>query len=823
MVVNNNEEDCPLNDDFSMVELMNAVKETKDTAPGKDCIKACMIQALPDIMFKFILIIYNEIWKKAIFPSHWYHCIQIPVLKPGKDPTSPNSYRPISLTPVLCKIMERMVKKRLMWLINKNNLLSPFQAGFRKNRSTLDQLVRLETDIHKGLINQEYVMVVFLDLEKAFNKLWRQGLIAKCSSLDIKGRMLNWIITFLKDRNCVVRIENTFSAEYVLEKGTPQGSIMSPVLFNLMLSDLKIRENEIKISIYADDIAIWSSNKNLTLLQRKMQRAIDEIAIWCSLWKVDISAQKSAVIVFSNKQKNDVDLLLDGNKIKQYTEYKFLGMWFDHKLTWKKHILSVKDKCTKRLNLLRCIAGTSWGGNGQILLLIYKGLIRSILDYGCELYDTACNSLKEQLDSIQYQALKVVTGAIHSTSLEALRVECGELPLKYRRSTFVDKYKFYLLSCNIEKHSTVEILQPKWNYNHFTWIPGRGPLMVRACTMDVEVEKIELCYPREPFWHYSSPYISYYIFNKINKKRDSNLVINNIVRERLDNRWKGFLQIYTDGSKLDDNRTGAAFYVHDLGISKFYSLSPISILRAELTAIIMALEWIGSLNQCLSAVILTDSLSALKLLDKLHPESVLIVQILYNLRSLQERDVDVTFEWVPAHVGIFGNENVDGLAKKGAAKNRIEVKVPFTKQELTHFMISDCHELWQFEWENSNKGRDLYQIQPTVENGFKIRNNICRKEEIILHQIRMGKCKLNYYMFLLKLHVDGMCDTCLIHETVEHYLLHCTRFEQERNIMKRKLKIIHLNLENLFSFSLRENYSTLLSYIRNTKRFEDKI
>ena len=98
-----------------------------------------------------------------------------------------------------------------------------------------------------------------------------------------------------------------------------------------------------------------------------------------------------------------------------------------------------------------------------------------------------------KLDCIQYQALRIVTGAVRKTSLEALQVECGEMPLKFRRSIFVDKYRFYLMSFERKRHSTVEILQPCWYYDRFHWKTGQGPLVMRACTLNTKVEQIYDC------------------------------------------------------------------------------------------------------------------------------------------------------------------------------------------------------------------------------------------------------------------------------------------------------------------------------------------
>ena len=197
-----------------------------------------------------------------------------------------------------------------------------------------------------------------------------------------------------------MRINNCMSRHYTLESGIPQGSSLSPLLFTIMLNDLKINVSEVKLSCYADDIAIWYSNNDLELVRRKLQKALHEFEIWCWQWKLNVSPTKSVVVVFTNKQKRDILLEIKGQSLPVLEQYKFLGMWFDSKLTWSVHIDYIVDKCKKRLNLLRCVSGTPWGSKYEILMMIYKGLILSVLDYGSEMYDSACISLKKKLDSL---------------------------------------------------------------------------------------------------------------------------------------------------------------------------------------------------------------------------------------------------------------------------------------------------------------------------------------------------------------------------------------------------------------------------------------
>ena len=144
-------------------------------------------------------------------PTSWKEAVLIPVLKPGKDPSDPKSYRPIALTSTMCKLMERMVNSRLVWYLENHNLFSNQQCGFRKGRSTKDHIIQLESSIDKAFANKESTLAVFLDLEKAYDMLWPSGVIIKLEQLGIHGRIVKWIQNFLLNRKIQVRLNGTFS------------------------------------------------------------------------------------------------------------------------------------------------------------------------------------------------------------------------------------------------------------------------------------------------------------------------------------------------------------------------------------------------------------------------------------------------------------------------------------------------------------------------------------------------------------------------------------------------------------------------------------
>jgi len=217
-----------------------------------------------------ILRFFNKVWALGKLPCDWKHSIVIPILKDGKDSTAPSSYRPISLTSVVCKLMEKMVNNCLVFFLEKHNLLYKFQSGFRKGWSVMDHIAALANDARKSLNNQESILRVLLDIHKAYDSVWKDGLLNKIINLGINGRMFEWVRDFLSNRSFQVRVGQNLSSIFHTDKGIPQGSSLSPTLFNVMICDVSSHSKlHSKIFLFADDIAMWIHCKSLALLGKK--------------------------------------------------------------------------------------------------------------------------------------------------------------------------------------------------------------------------------------------------------------------------------------------------------------------------------------------------------------------------------------------------------------------------------------------------------------------------------------------------------------------------------------------------------------------------
>ena len=186
-----------LDEHFLLHELDEAIDRARCTSPGADGISAGVIKEFLILMCQILLVIFNMIWSRGECPQAWKRAILIPIPKPGKDCTDPLSYRPIALTSVLCKIMERMVIKRMIWFLESKNLLNPIQSGFRKGRRTIDHLVRLESSVNRGFADKASTVAVFLDIKKAYDMVWRMGIIIKMQKLGLEGNVLKWVSNLL--------------------------------------------------------------------------------------------------------------------------------------------------------------------------------------------------------------------------------------------------------------------------------------------------------------------------------------------------------------------------------------------------------------------------------------------------------------------------------------------------------------------------------------------------------------------------------------------------------------------------------------------------
>ena len=342
--------------DFTMTELNDAIKRLKNKkAPGKDGVCNEMIKHLGPTARKKLLELFNLSWKTGVFPSAWKEAIVIPILKKEKDPKKKTSYRPVSLLSSLGKTLERMVNKRLMWHLEINNVTTKEQTAFRKNRNTEDQLIYLSQSVENAFQEKKKVIATFLDLSKAFDKVWKEGLLLKLLTSGIAGRMFNWIKSFLCHRTARVKLDGNLSYTVKIREGVPQGGVISPTLFVVFINDItQGLSRHISRALHADDFAMWNASESTPTATVRMQEALNNTSKWARDWGVTINSLKTVATCFSLSNTTvNLKLTINKQQIPQEDTPTYLGVKLDKRLTWRPHIQETERRATRRLSLMK--------------------------------------------------------------------------------------------------------------------------------------------------------------------------------------------------------------------------------------------------------------------------------------------------------------------------------------------------------------------------------------------------------------------------------------------------------------------------------------
>ena len=770
-----------LNQDFELHELITAIKSANlHSAPGDDKISYELLKHLPKSALSKILVFYNETWNCGKLIPDWKTATIIPIHKPESNKSLPASYRPISLTPALCKINERLIATRLSWYLEKHNLINKNQSAYRKHRSTIDHLIRLQDAINKAISTNRHTVAIFFDFSKAFDLIWRKGLLYKLQQIGISGKMKRWIEDFLTNRKIKVKLNNTVSTEFPLNNGTPQGSVISPLLFLLMINDYPDPDNtQISTSLFADDSAIWRTGTDLHHTIASLQPHVNRICDWCDTWGFKINEIKTVAMIFT-KQKNvmnsTVPIEINGKIIKTVKSAKFLGLTWDQKLNWNLHVENVINKAKSKINLLRALTGHHWGANKTTLLRIYRTLIRPKLEYGIESITTLSKTSLSKLQTVQNICLRICAGAMRSTSADALQQECGELPFKLRQKSALLKYTAKISSSS--SNPANDILRDSWENYYGKYKTGSETTFTK--TNDVLQKIMEKSTPieisRTPPWTKKKIDTDMTLHETISKHDTTEIQKSQAIE--MMNKYRNHLHIFTDASKQTNSDTGCAFYIPEELKKKQIKLdNSLSITTAELIAIKISLEYIQKqYYRRTKIVIFSDSLSATLSLDAANNNiyNSIETEILEIITKLnQDKQINTTIAWIPSHVGIQASDVVDKLAKQAASKPHIDVTTnePSAK-DIKKSIDAEIDKEWQQQYDDSKTGQHYKQLEPKVSRSVKFVDKNRRKERLIT-RLRLGKCLLNHYLHQIHLHPTGLCDHCNTPETIEHYLLNC--------------------------------------------------
>ena len=383
---------------------------------------ACLAKPLSDL--------FNYSLEHSVYPSSWKCANVIPIHKKS-DRKIVSNYRPVSLLSIVGKVMERIIHKHVYNFLLATNYLTPFQSGFRPGDSTTNQLIFMYNSFLKAVDQGKEVRTVFCDISKAFDRVWHKGLIEKLKGAGITGNLLRWFSNYLNDRKQRVVIAGSISDWLKINAGVPQGSILGPILFLIYINDI-VSSISTNINLFADDTSLHIIVGQADLSAELLNNDLKLIHEWAQTWLVSFNPSKTESLLISKKTHPPVHppLYMNDVMIKTVTEHKHLGITFSNNCNWQSHIDSILAKAWTRVHILRKLKFLL---DRKSLEKLYLSFIRPILEYSDIVWDNCTQSQANDIERVQTEMARIVTGCTKLVSNDKLYRECGWEKLSLRR------------------------------------------------------------------------------------------------------------------------------------------------------------------------------------------------------------------------------------------------------------------------------------------------------------------------------------------------------------------------------------------------------
>ena len=429
-----------------IIQNLNVTK-----ASGGDGISPRVLRETANSISPSITRMFNFCFQTGHFPKAWKRANVTPLYKNKGERSHVKNYRPVSLLSCVGKVMERAIFEAMFKHLQDNKLLTKFQAAYLPGSSTETQVLEMYHRIVEAMDRGKDIRFLFLDVSRAFDRVWHSGVLAKLKRYGFNGRLLKWLENYLTDRQQRVVVEGAQSTYVDITAGVPQGSILGPLLFLIYVNDLPT-SLQTNIRIYADDTTLFLDYKDPEAGREQLQRDIEKLEVWAEKWLMEFSPAKTESLVFSRKRvKHEPEIKMAGKNIKSVKQHKHLGILLQQNGKWSGLIDDIVGKAKKKVDILR---GMMYKLNRRSLQKLYLCFIRPGLEYGSTIWDSCTDQEKLSLESVQLAAMRAITGAKRGTSHGLLYADtCIEtLQARRDRRKIIQMYK-------IQKKQSPEVLR----------------------------------------------------------------------------------------------------------------------------------------------------------------------------------------------------------------------------------------------------------------------------------------------------------------------------------------------------------------------------
>jgi len=712
-------------------------------APGPDEITSKMLQNLPKQVILYLVNLYKHIITLSAVPLQWCESKAIFIPKANKpNKADPKSYRPICLSNVLFKVLEKLIQ---IYLEQQNiypNKLTPRQHGFRPNKSTLTALSNLTNYIETNFQKNQQTIAVFLDIQGAFDNISPTRAIKILEEWGTPEQITNTLKDYYNNRTIVTTIKPTNKELKIYPtKGTAQGNVLSPVLWNCIVNYIGTIMDKYNIEggLFADDVVVADSNPNTNDTANKLQMALNEIEAWANEEDLSFNISKSHAILFYGHKRGDPPqyppLYLNNQILSYKTETMYLGVLLTDQLQWINHFNMVFSRAKRDMIRINKALQKRFGPSPKLTHWIYTGIIRPKITYAAHIW---CGNISNYIfdkksRQIQRWALTKMGPIREKTPTAGLEIITNTIPLHIHLQEVSLKTTHTLLT----KNFTIAA-------------PPKGHM---ARWLNILKSHIPLAF---------------------NPSDRGQKILAPFFQNRIDTpSTKDEVEVYTDGSKVG-TKCGSGFIIKwdkqtRLGMS--YNGENFTVFLSEVRAIALAIEKVLEENIPTSRVnIYSDCTSAIAAILGMRTTSK-TVQHCWKLLQQLDKVHKWSISWVKAHIGISGNESADLLAKRATCMSNIDPKLPTAPVHINNTLAKFSSLNWDTYWNGRCDCRQtkLWFPSPNRKESKNI-INLNRQDFGLITRWFTGHCYLARHEAIVN-NEDPICNKCFLDDQTPWHLL----------------------------------------------------
>ena len=729
--------------------------------------------------------------------------------------------------------------KSRSYLANVDNLLHNTQLGGRKQRSAVDAALLLQHYVQEQRAKRKgnITSALFLDIKGTFDHVSKSKLLNTLRKLRLPSSLINWVESFVSERTIRLMFDGRVQNETPITIGIPQGSPISPILFLIYVRDIW-QNRALQIS-YIDDFTVAVSSTSARKNCRTLESIANDLFQKATEKGAQFEPSKTELIHFHTRRKEESEgVVISGHEIKPKGLVRWLGIWFDSKLSFKQHVEKKINSATAAFFGLQRLGSLQKGLSFRALRQLYIACVTSIADFGAPLWYTGKRQglILNRFQRLQNMASRHMLGAFKGSPTKALELETALPPPDIRFEKQCNAYA--LRTLRFQKTHPISVAfndSTEDELGEQTREPARDTqllaLLYRVKKFAPDgwnIEKTQL--------EWEAPWATFpakFVISTDTKEAET--VAHNELLDKLGDSTRVF---YTDGSKKDNSTSAAICRLRkgsksNFDLAKHWNLgSGMEIADAEVFALAKALFYASQNppSYLRSVYVFVDSQAAIARLRQ-HKGNKIIQGAVAAAEALKAHGVELCIQWCPSHMGIAGNEMADSLAKMGLKNSQISHESYVSHGHLKRLAKQEVSNMWRNAWlcqeQEEERGRRtvgmgrLYRQIARGALAFSLRPKptvISWPKNLISAyiQLKTGKGLLKSFQHTIRKAPNNKCH-CPAgqQQDTRHLLLECEEYRLERTVLKKQLKNIPMSLHVLFCTT--RGHEALAGFLAATK------